>query len=223
MKLVEIYTSVQGEGPHTGKPIQFVRFGGCNYRCPGWPCDTQFAIDPKFRKEWESVTPDEVLSRIQLWPEHICVTGGEPLTQPSRELEQFVHGLPESYRIDLFTNGSRPLAPWAHQSRVSIVMDWKLPGSGECPDEDMRKANLLELGNKDAVKFVCKDYDDMVEAATWSRHFYKWGARTHLWAGVVWGQLETSELVDFIMENQLPWRLNVQTHQYIWPPQEKRR
>jgi 7-carboxy-7-deazaguanine synthase len=223
MKLVEIYTSVQGEGPHTGKPIQFVRFGGCNYRCAGWPCDTQFAIDPQFRKQWESITPDEILRRLEGWPEHICMTGGEPLIQPSKDLEQFVYGLPRSYRVDLFTNGSRALPPWAHQSNVSIIMDWKLKGSGECPDEAMRKANLKQLSNKDAVKFVVADPLDLDEALSWSKHFYAWGVHVPIWAGVVWDKFKTSDLVIYILENQLPWRLNVQTHNYVWSPQERGR
>jgi len=69
MRLSELYTSIQGEGPRVGQPVQFMRFAGCNLRCPSWPCDTQHAIDAaRYRHEWETVTPEELAGRVPAWP-----------------------------------------------------------------------------------------------------------------------------------------------------------
>jgi 7-carboxy-7-deazaguanine synthase len=218
MKLSEIYTSIQGEGPNTGKLIQFVRFGGCNMRCPGWPCDTQFAIDPIYRDEWESVQPHEILQRMPPFPRHVCLTGGEPLIQPSKQLEQFVKGFPQgSWRFDLFTNGSQGLPGWAFDQDVTVVMDWKLEGSGErTTGLDTRKANARILWSKDAIKFVVCNEDDLDEAREVTDWAYKMGVRASLWVGAAWGHMEPPELMEYILKYRLPWKVNVQVHKYIW-------
>lgn len=219
MRLSELYTSVQGEGPNVGIPIQFVRFGGCNYRCPGWPCDTQYAIDPRYSGEWESVGVSELLVRTKSWPKHVCLTGGEPLTQRSSDLKNYVDMLTqEGYRIDLFTNGSQDLPNWASRFNTTIVMDWKLSGSGE-GDKDLetRGNNRCLLAMKDAVKFVVADNGDLLEAQAW---YNKWGGSPihQVFVGAVWGQIPDHEIIKFITDNQLPWKLNVQVHKHIWAP-----
>jgi 7-carboxy-7-deazaguanine synthase len=137
-------------------------------------------------------------------------------------MAEFVRILSD-YRVDLFTNGSQALPPWAFQSNVSIVMDWKLQGSGEFPDDGMRKANLLNLQAKDGVKFVVKDKDDLEEADTWGRWFQEWDTHCPVWVGACWGQIEDAEIVEFIRDRHLDWRLNVQMHNHIWNPQERGR
>ncbi|MHA2264890.1 MAG: 7-carboxy-7-deazaguanine synthase QueE, partial [Candidatus Thorarchaeota archaeon] len=101
MKLSEVYTSVQGEGPRVGVPTTFVRFGGCNLRCPGWGsgslpdgtsvrgCDTIFAVYPEYRSQWESVSVRQLLERIPPEITNVCITGGEPLIQPTKDLNEF--------------------------------------------------------------------------------------------------------------------------------------
>src|SRR6266498_4505304 len=131
MRLVEVYTSIQGEGVNVGKPTQFVRFGGCNLRCEGWACDTPFAIYPKeYRHTWEKLEPQEVYDRIASWPKHVCLTGGEPHLQPVSELIALSNFLRYGdYTFEVFTNGTYPLV----LNDCSYVMDWKLLGSGEDP------------------------------------------------------------------------------------------
>ena len=223
MRLSEIYTSVQGEGPNTGHPIQFVRFGGCNMRCPGWPCDTVFAIDPKFADTWDSVTAEQVFSRLWMNPHRICITGGEPLTQRSSEMDDFVKlCLTDGFSIDLFTNGSMILPHWVFNARVTVVMDWKLEGSGEGQTGyPNRVANAKVLHRKDAIKFVVVDRQDLHEAARVTRDFAMADVQASLWVGAAWGRITPEEVIDFILEENLPWRLNVQTHKYIWKPDER--
>src|ERR1700742_890100 len=99
MRLLEHYTSVQGEGPRTGRPTQFVTVAGCNLKCPFWPCDTPEAIDPKlYREEQQTVTPDDIIASVEEYAGNdgsfnVCITGGEPMLQPNDEMDELVRGL----------------------------------------------------------------------------------------------------------------------------------
>jgi len=238
MRLSEVYTSVQGEGPNTGEPTTFVRFGGCNLRCPGWGtgtlpdgtvvkgCDTVFAVYPEWRGSWETVTPEGLLDRIPEQPRRVCITGGEPLTQRTSDLNTFAEDLlVRGHHIDLFTNGTIFLKPflWAHRDlATTTVMDYKLPGSGE--RDAFHWGNLKYLSDKDVIKFVIKDEVDLAVAKETMEQMQEmkpqWGPQ--FWFGSVWGS-DTAELVESINRMNLPVRLNLQTHKYVWAPNARRR
>jgi 7-carboxy-7-deazaguanine synthase len=231
MRVSEVYASVQGEGPRTGQTTVFVRFGGCNLRCPGWPCDTQHAIDPQYRNEWEKLTPLELAVKVKetadaAGAEMITFTGGEPFLQNKEEfrlLHSFLHA--QGLELEAFTNGTIPYPVWA-VANVSMIMDWKLPGSGEDTLNGVRLLNLKKLimsSREHAVKFVIKDVADLTQAV---RHWlnYLAGEDIITYYGKVWeGELSDAQLVETVMLNKLPWRLNVQLHNYIWDPQERGR
>lgn len=237
MRVCEVYTSIQGEGPRTGQPTTFVRFGGCNLRCSGWGqsklpdgttiggCDTVFAVYPEWRHTWKSVEPDQLLADVREWPKNVCITGGEPLTQRTSELQSFAFGLlTEGHTIDLFTNGSQVLSKhlWIAQSKVSAVVDYKLPGSGEYGSFDLDSLTWLRT-YKDTIKFVCKDNDD-VETALYDISEHRLGDYAKLSFGVVWdGNISLAELSHILVEEIPGASLNVQTHKYIWPPDERGR
>jgi 7-carboxy-7-deazaguanine synthase len=218
MRLSEVYTSVQGEGPHTGWPIQFVRFGGCNLRCPGWPCDTQFAIDPQYSDEWMQVSPTAVYTEVRDWPKHVCITGGEPLIQRSSEMQKFAEMLLDHhYKIDLFTNGTQALPPWTFDHDVCVMMDWKCPGSGEeVKNSDIRLANAKILSKKDGVKFVVKDDTDLWYAQHITNAYPQ--IQASLWVGAAWGHISDQEIIAFMEQEKMPWKLNVQVHKHLWSP-----
>lgn len=220
VRLSEVYTSVQGEGPNTGVPIQFVRFGGCNMRCPGWPCDTQFAIDPTYSDTWEKTGVDGVLDRVAQWPRHVCLTGGEPLIQIKSQVEFLGERLlATGYNIDLFTNGSQPFPSWAASDRVTTVMDWKLEGSGEkFTGLPQRRENLDDLWKGDALKFVVKDSDDLAEAHSLYVQHLMHMRPFDVFVGACWGEISDQEIIQFLQDNELNWRLNVQVHKHIWEP-----
>jgi 7-carboxy-7-deazaguanine synthase len=227
MRVSEIYTSVQGEGPRTGMGTLFLRFGGCNLRCPGWPCDSQFAILPEFRGDWERRSAGSVLKDVlQRCDEgnvaNVCLTGGEPFLQNSEALRHIVEGLlEEDIHVEAFSNGQINYPDWAFEL-VDFIMDWKLQGSGN-PSSHTKivglvTRNVKRLKPTDAVKFVIKNMADFSEAAeVWED--MKDLTKAQWWAGVVWGQVDMSEarLVDLIQQEGLPWNLNVQTHKYLWP------
>ena len=234
LRVSEVYASVQGEGPRTGQTTVFVRFGGCNLRCPGWPCDTQHAIDPTFRKEWTRHEPLELFERTcsiasLAGAGSITLTGGEPFLQNHKALETYVEALAQDgYTVEAFTNGTILYPDWATE-QVSMIVDWKLPGSGEYTTKPgQRYLNLDKLDKSSiyhSVKFVCKNLEDLKTAERiYSGLPFSWRDSFYWYYGKVWdGDITDAELVGFVMANKLPWRLNVQLHNYIWDPQERGR
>ncbi len=245
MKVAEIYESIQGEGPHVGQPTTFVRFGGCNLRCPGWGsgllpdgtevlgCDTIFAVYPEWRHTWESKDVADIVGPIDT--ENVTLTGGEPFIQRSKELED-LHSLlfEEGHTIDIFTNGSQVFPEWVSFDMVTLIVDYKLPGSGEYGafNED----NIKMLGNgpqhlalglvrpeKHAMKFVCKDEHDFMVAIE-DIDTYKFTEFMQIFFGVVWDvEFTAADLAPLIMEHAPYAKLNIQTHNLIWPVHERRR
>jgi 7-carboxy-7-deazaguanine synthase len=237
MRLLELYTTVQGEGPNVGKPTTFVRFAGCNMRCPGWPCDTPYSIYPEiWRKEAENVDPKELFLRVkEQSPMHVCITGGEPLIQNRRELTEFFWFLHHNrYTADIFTNGSRSIKDADEGvnylfDNITFVMDWKLPGSGEHESYlEQRTENLKYLRSRDAIKLVIKDNADLKMAEEYIErwhHSMDVFERTdaQVYVGVAWGEMAEADLVHWLTEKGYSWvKLNVQVHKFIFDPTARR-
>lgn len=233
LRVSEVYASVQGEGPRTGQTTVFVRFGGCNLRCPGWPCDTQHAIDPKYRKEWVRYEPETLVDVIvqiaQMAGAHlITLTGGEPFLQKHEDLEKVVAELTHlGFQCEAFTNGTIIYPDWAVEE-VMMIVDYKLPGSGEFHSlDEIRRRNLVKLDQSPiwhAVKFVCKNETDIKAAHVLYDELPEFHESLYWYYGKVWdGEITDAELAEYVMKNKLPWRLNVQLHNYIWDPQERGR
>ncbi|MBR4774525.1 MAG: radical SAM protein [Bacteroidales bacterium] len=100
-KVNEIFYSLQGEGFWTGTPMVFVRFSGCNLRCPF--CDTSHAA-------FMEMSADEILSAVRAAGgecRRICLTGGEPSLQLDEPLVRLLKA--EGYALHIETNGTREL------------------------------------------------------------------------------------------------------------------
>jgi 7-carboxy-7-deazaguanine synthase len=219
LRVSEVYVSTQGEGPNVGVPTVFVRFGGCNLRCAGWPCDTPYAVYPdEYRHEWQHSTVDELVARIPAWTPNVCLTGGEPFLQNHKLLQDLTFVLNQrGQTVEAFTNGTILYPDWVFTRMITLVMDWKLPGSGEDPNNDNRIKNLSQLKRSDSVKFVVKDRGDFEWAMTLYYEYLEGKINIpQTFAGVVWGALEDKQLVEWIIGHRLPWRLNVQVHNHIW-------
>lgn len=225
LRVSEIYLSVQGEGPHVGTPTVFVRFAGCNLRCPGWPCDTPHAIDPsKYRQEWKFLSPEEVAITIRDIAAgarvRVCFTGGEPLLQPSADLKELAELLCTSHAIDCFSNGTIEYPSWMQNEDIVFVMDWKLPGSGEISTASARFENMRGFCSDDTIKFTIANREDFEHAiAIWKEVASQTDAQ--FYAGVVWGKLDNATLVEWMLKAKLPWKLNVQVHNHIWPREQR--
>jgi 7-carboxy-7-deazaguanine synthase len=225
LRVVEMYASYQGEGPNTGLPTVFVRFAGCNFKCAGWACDTQHAIDPKlFRKTQVPYDPYELADKVhEFGIRNICLTGGEVFLQNHDSLEGFTRRLGNNdHNVEVFTNGALDWPEWAYESYIqNFIVDWKLPGSGEFPDDEKMLDKLKEMGDEDAIKFTILDRADYERALYIYDRWIKplpFSSRPLVYCGVVWDKLKTDELCTWMLADKLDWRLNVQVHKFIWHP-----
>ena len=202
LKINEIYASIQGESSHTGLPCVFIRLTGCNLRC-SW-CDTAYAF-----YEGNDLTIEETLQKVETFGLGLVeITGGEPL------LQEDVYPLMEAllkkgYRVMLETGGALPIDKVPE--KVIKILDIKCPGSGE--EKKNHLENLKLLSPHDEVKFVLLDRADY----EWSRDMLqKHDLSTQVLFSPVYDKLNLKDLVQWILEDRLPVRLQTQLHKVIW-------
>ena len=209
MKLYEIYTSIQGETQHAGRPCTLVRFAACDLRC-GY-CDTAYAFTGGQEVAREAIVADVQARGVKL----VLLTGGEPLLQP--ELPLLASELLErGFEVMLETGGHRDVS--VMPAGVCLIVDVKTPGSGE--SHKMHWPNLERLDEKDAVKLVICSEDDY----RWARDLVvekRLAERTQVLFSPSFGQLEPKDLVAWMLRDGVPARLNLQLHKYVWPPDER--
>ena len=205
IRVHEIYRSIQGESTFAGLPCTFIRLSRCNLRCR-W-CDTPQAF--------EGGTPmerGEVLERALAFGTPLVeLTGGEPLLQPGAI--PLLRELCDSGRTVLLeTSGERDISEV--DPRVHRIMDLKAPGSEE--SHGNRWENIEHLTERDEIKIVLADRTD-----------YDWARRVIEERGLaervraillscVWGELDTKDLVRWVLQDDLPVRVQVQMHKVIW-------
>lgn len=204
LRITEIFCSLQGESTRVGLPTTFVRLTGCPLRC-GY-CDTAYAFHGG---ELQSV--EQVLARVQAnGVAHVCVTGGEPLAQKA-SLPLLRALCDAGYSVSLETSGAMDISEV--DPRVSRIVDIKTPGSGEV--DRNRWENLRALRAADELKFVICNLEDF----RWAKSCL--GERL---AGVPCtilfspshGDLDAGELAQWILQERLPVRMQVQLHKLLW-------
>lgn len=204
LKLTEIFLSIQGEADSVGWPTVFVRLTGCPLRCHY--CDTAYAFHGG---EW--FTLEQVLERVAGYQvSHVCVTGGEPLAQ--KGCVELLRALCDAgHRVSLETSGAIDVSKV--DPRVTRVVDVKTPGSGEAHRN--RLENLTLLRTDEQVKFViCSRADfewarDLVRAQALNEACTVLFSPSH-------EQVEPRELAQWLLDERLPVRLQVQLHKYLW-------
>jgi 7-carboxy-7-deazaguanine synthase len=204
LKITEIFHSLQGEARQAGLPTVFVRLTGCPLRCQY--CDSAYAFSGG---EWLHF--DDIISRIRAHDtRYVCVTGGEPLAQ-KRCGELLVKLCDLGFSVSLETSGAVDIR--LADERVSRVMDIKTPGSGEV--ERNLWSNLEALTPHDQVKFVIcsrQDYE-------WARKVLLENAladRCEVLFSPSWGQVDATELAEWILQDHLPVRYQLQLHKILW-------
>lgn len=202
----EIYRSLQGESTFAGLPCVFVRLTACHLRCHY--CDTRHAF-----RHGEAMAFEEVLDRALAWGDRLVeVTGGEPLLQP--EVFPLMARLADAGKTVLLeTSGAVDIAPV--DPRVHIILDLKTPGSGEV--EANLWSNLALLKPIDEVKFVVCDRSDFDWAVAQIRA-HRLTDRVPVLISAVSGRLDPADLAAWVLETQLPLRLQVQLHKILWHP-----
>ncbi len=211
VRISEIFYSIQGESSRVGLPTVFVRLTGCPLRCTY--CDTEYAF-----KGGTKYRIADLLKEVASYKaKYVTVTGGEPLAQKS--CIDLIQALcDEGYEVSVETSGAFDIKPI--DDRAMVVMDLKTPSSDEMAKNKLD--NIEHLRTKDEVKFVMMDRDDYL----WSKELieqYQLASRVQILMSPVWDTLPLAQLSEWVIEDNLPVRFQVQLHKVIWPNEEKGR
>jgi 7-carboxy-7-deazaguanine synthase len=209
LKINEIYRSIQGESTQAGRLCILVRLTGCNLRCTY--CDTEYAF-----YDGKEMSVQEVINQIKKYDcKLVEITGGEPLLQD--ECIILMKNLcDEGFEVLIETAGNMPIKNI--DERVKIIMDLK------CPSSRMMDNNLFDninyLKKTDEIKFVIGTKEDY----EWSKEIlnkYKLIDMCIVLFSFVFDKLEPITLVNWILEDKLNVRFQLQMHKYIWKPETK--
>jgi 7-carboxy-7-deazaguanine synthase len=224
MLITEIYRSVQGESSYTGLPCIFVRLTGCNLRC-SW-CDSEYTFTGGRR-----MLVDEVMSEVRACgpAKLVEITGGEPMLQEREVVPLMGRLIADGYTVLIETSGERDLANVPKE--VIKIVDVKCPDSGE--GDSFRIENLNALQAHDEIKFVIASRGDYEFARNFTRqHDVACRVSDVIFSPAfrkdAHGSRDSShclvdprELVEWILADNLPVRLGLQVHKFIWDPAMK--
>ena len=206
----EIYHSIQGESTWAGEPCVFVRLTFCDLRCTY--CDTEYAF-----YEGKKITLPSIVEAVKAFECSLVeVTGGEPLLQKN-VLPLMTMLVDERHTVLLETSGAHDISKV--DARVHRIMDLKTPGSGEVARNLF--ANIEHLTPRDEVKCVIGSREDY----EWSREQVRQHDLTARCRAVlfspIFGRIEPRQIVDWILEDKLPVRFQLQMHKFIWEPKQR--
>ena len=209
LKVNEIYFSIQGESSYAGLPCVFIRLTYCNLRCTY--CDTEYAF-----YKGKDLNIDEIFEQINKFDcKLVEITGGEPLVQ-KESLELMKSLCDKGFTVMLETGGS--LSIEEIDRRVKIIMDLKCPSSGMVKKN--LYSNINHLKPEDEIKFVIGNREDY----EWSKDIiekHNLTGKCEVLFSVVFGMLRPVRLVEWILEDKLNVRFQLQMHKFIWEPTAK--
>ena len=200
----EIFYSIQGESSRIGLPTIFIRLTGCPLRCQY--CDSEYAFYDGGKMRMSSI-----LNKIKKYPtKYVTVTGGEPLAQKSC-LKLLAKLCNFGYDVSLETSGAINVSNV--DKRVKKIIDIKTPGSAE--ENKNKFENLKHLTTKDEIKFVICDQSDYF----WAKQKIIEKEMTKICEIIfspVYKSLNPSDLANWILEDKLDVRMQLQLHKYLW-------
>jgi len=204
LKINEIFFSLQGESSRIGLPTIFIRLTGCPMRCTY--CDTAYAFHGG-----RNMSVNEILEDIsQYKTKYVTVTGGEPLAQ--KTCWGLIKNLSDKgYIVSLETGGAISIE--GIDERTKIILDIKTPDSGEYLKND--KKNFALVDKKDEIKFVLSSRQDY----EWAKKFIKEEKlidKAPIIFSPVYKNLSYENLSQWILEDNLAVRFQVQLHKIIW-------
>ena len=206
----EVYESIQGESTWAGWRCVFVRLTFCDLRCTY--CDTTYAF---YKGEKRALA--DILAAVKAFDCPLVeITGGEPLLQKN-VLPLMTTLCDAGHTVLIETSGAHDIS--VIDPRVRRIMDLKTPGSGECARN--RLSNIEHLNKGDEVKFVIGSREDY----EWSRQMVREHALDQRCGAVlfstIFGRIEPVEIVNWMVEDKLPVRFQLQMHKFIWDPAKK--
>ena len=206
----EIYHSIQGESTWMGRPCVFVRLTFCDLRCNY--CDTEYAFYEGKKQTLKGILDAVAAFRCPL----VEITGGEPLLQKN-VLPLMSMLCDADYTVLLETSGAHDISKV--DAHVHRIMDLKTPGSGEV-DKNLW-SNIDHLTARDEVKFVMGSREDY----EWSRekvHRFDLSKRCHaVLFSPIFGRIDPRQIVEWILEDKLDVRFQLQMHQFFWTPTQR--
>jgi 7-carboxy-7-deazaguanine synthase len=209
LKVNEIFKSIQGESWFAGLPCVFVRLTGCNLRCNY--CDTTYAYE-----EGKELSLPEITEIVGSYACPLVeITGGEPLLQDETP-ELAANLLQNAGAVLVDTNGSRDIN--VLPKGIVRIVDVKCPDSGQ--SDRMLWENMDRLVKTDEVKFVAQSRRDY----HWAKSIveeYELLRRCMVLFSPAFGILEPKTLAEWMLQDNLPVRLNLQLHKYIWSPDQR--
>jgi 7-carboxy-7-deazaguanine synthase len=219
LRLTEIFYSLQGEANDSGWPTVFVRLTGCPLRCT-W-CDTTYSFEGGERWSLENIIKEVQSHQVK----HVCVTGGEPLAQPNC-LPLLNMLCDAGFSVSLETSGALDISKV--DTRVSRVMDLKAPSSGEVARNLM--SNLDVLTQHDQIKFVITDQADYEWSKQQLTQYDLASKVSTVWFSPAFAIDKAKiglpkfarELADWIVQDRLPVRFQLQLHKLLWQDQKGR-
>jgi 7-carboxy-7-deazaguanine synthase len=225
MQITEIFKSIQGESSYAGLPCVFVRLTGCNLRCD-W-CDSEYTFAGGSRMSLEEVQAE--VERLSPNGGLVEVTGGEPMLQEREVIPLMERLLNSGFNVLLETSGERPLVNVPKE--IIKIVDVKCPHSGAA--DSFRTENLEALTLRDEVKFVIADRADY----EFAREFTESHGLAARVSSVIFspafrkeasGERDSSHclldprlLAEWILADDVPARIGLQIHKFIWDPAMK--
>ncbi len=207
LNIIEVFKSVQGETSFTGLPTTFIRLAACNLRCT-W-CDTAYSFG-----KGEKVSLQLLVQQVkENGCSHVCITGGEPLLQSN--VYSLISNLCDlGYKLNIETGGS--LSIKKVDKRAVNILDIKCPGSGMSHKNFWENMEILR--EHDEIKFVILNENDYNYALEVCRKYQLFDRGFTVLFSPVFNQMDSKILIQWILRDKIPVRLNLQIHKFIWSP-----
>ena len=214
MNVIELFSSIDGEGKRQGFLTTFLRLHDCNIRCSY--CDTLYSYGPE--STFESMSVQAVADAIEQLENHrITITGGEPLLQEPAIIELIDELTRRNARYDFNIETNGTIIPSFHRDHVWFTYDYKTPSSLA---EDAMNLDIFKVATeRDLIKFVVGSPEDL---DCMRRIISKYPTVAQIYVSPVWGQIEAASIIDYMKTYNLQnVRFQLQIHKFVWDPDAK--
>ena len=210
MNVIEIFSSIEGEGTRQGYLCTFVRLYGCNLRCSY--CDTPYSYEGG---DYQAIDVKDVAETVRaIGNKYVTITGGEPLLQEQQVIE-LIALLGKDYEFNIETNGT--IIPSFHRDNVWFTYDYKTPSS--LAEESMNLDIFKVSTRQDLIKFVVGSVEDL---DCMRRIINEYTTKAQIYVSPVWGKIEAASIIDYMKTYNLQnVRFQLQIHKFVWDPDAK--